>query len=310
MILRTFIFMAAAAALAACATAPKAPPSGIKLIDLTDDFAAFWEKSRALDDAARAPALKAHFEPLLPGFYAREKAGPFNYNDLIVKALREYPEKRGGIEEVSRRFQKLLAPARRSFEAALGPMGEMAPIYLLHSLGEMDGGVRTLNGKPTMFFGADVIAQNHLAHNIQPFFHHELFHAFHRRHFKGCGAVWCGLWSEGLAVHVANSLNPGATDSELLMTRPVPLRAAIEANRSQAICKLLQRLDSNDTGNLFFGGGKDLFGLPARSGYYIGYLAAAEAGKTRPLRELAALPDEQVRPLVEASLRSLADCAA
>jgi hypothetical protein len=310
MMLRTFIAIAAAAALAACATAPKAPPTGIKLIDLTGEFAAFWEKSRTLDDAARASALKAHFEPLLPGYYAREKVGPFNYNDLILKALREYPEKRGGIEEVSRRFQKLLVPAQRTFEAALGPMGEMAPMYLLHSLGEMDGGVRTLNGRPTMFFGADVIAQNHLAHNIQPFFHHELFHAFHRRHFQGCGAVWCGLWGEGLAVYVAKSLNPAATDSELLMTRPVPIPPAIEANRKAALCKLLQHLDSTESGNLFFGGGKDLHGLPPRAGYYIGYLAAAEAGKTHSLQQLATMGPAQVRPLLEASLRRLADCAA
>jgi uncharacterized protein YjaZ len=94
------------------------------------------------------------------------------------------------------------------------------------------------------------------------------------------------------------------------MTRPVPIRPAIEANRKQAICKVLQRLDSTESGNLFFGGGKDLDGLPPRAGYYIGYLAAAEAGKTRSLKQLAAMPAEQVRPLVEASLRSLADCGA
>jgi hypothetical protein len=312
--------MAAAAAsitLTACAASPRpaavsAPnQNSIRLIDLTDEFASVWEGSRAMDDEARVAALRARFEPLLPGFYSREKAGPFPYRDLILKALRSFPEKRSGIEEVSRRFEQLLDPTRRSFEAAFGPMGELPPIYLVHSLGEMDGGVRsTPDGGMQMIFGADVIAQNHLSQKIEPFFHHELFHAFHRRHFKGCGAVWCGLWSEGLAVYVAERLNPGATDSELLMTRPVPLRAAIEANRQEALCKMLQRLDSSETGTLFFGGGKDLDGLPPRAGYYLGYLIAAEAGKTQPLSRLAAMPAEEVRPLVESSLRALATCSA
>ena len=56
--------------------------------------------------------------------------------------------------------------------------------------------------------------------------HHELFHLYHSRAFEGCDAVWCGLWREGLAVHVAAELNPGASDAELVLTMPVPLRAA------------------------------------------------------------------------------------
>ena len=288
---------------------PQAGREQIRLIDLTDDFAAVWEKSRAMDEGERVAALRAHFEPLFPGFYSREKAGPFAYSDLILKALREYPEKRAGVEEVSRRFRSMLAPTQKRFEGVFGAMGEMPPVYLLHSLGEMDGGVRNRGGGLTMIFGADVIAQNHLGHDIAPFFHHELFHAYHARFFKGCGSVWCGLWSEGLAVYVASRLNPGASDSELLMTRPVPLRAAVEANRKQALCTVLQRLDSTDTGNLFFGGGADFADLPPRAGYYIGYLVAAEAGKRRTLQKLARLPAEEVRPVVEQSLRRLADCS-
>ena len=302
--------------LSGCAAVPDGEPlptadeAGIRLIDLTDEFAAVWEQSRAFDDAARVAAVRSHFEPLFPGFYSRERAGPFAYGDLILKALNEFPQKRAGIEEVSRRFRAMLGPTRESFEAEFGALGELPPIYLVHSLGEMDGGVRNRDGKQTMIFGADVIAENHLGHGIAPFFHHELFHAFHGRTFQGCGAVWCALWSEGLAVYVASRLNPGATDSQLLLTRPVPLRAAVDARRPEALCKVLQRLDSTETGNLVFGGGADFEGLPPRAGYYIGYLVAEEAGKTRSLQELAAMPAEQVRPVVEQALRKLADCPA
>jgi hypothetical protein len=48
--------------------------------------------------------------------------------------------------------------------------------------------------------------------------------------------------------------------------------------------------------------------LPPRFGYYVGYLVAAEAAKTRSLQQLAALSREQARPVTEAALRSLERC--
>ena len=309
-------------ALAACAPtaaptlvpapAPAPAPASIEYTDLTDDFAAVWERTQGMPDAARVAALRAHFQPIIPGFYDREQAGPFKYADLMARALNEYPEKRAGIEQVSRNFSAMAQPARTSFEAAFGPMGEVPPIILLHTLGEMDGGVRTMKATGrTLLFGADVIARNHLKHGIQPFFHHELFHVFHERRFEGCDAVWCGLWSEGLAVYVAQRLNPGATDAQLLLVNPVPLRAAVEANRKAALCTVLERLDSTsaDDNRALFSAGKISDALPPRAGYYIGYLVAAEIGKTHSLPQLAAMPNEQVRPLIEASLRRLADCS-
>ena len=313
---------AASLALAACtpiseparvaSPPPVVAPASIEYTDLTDDFAAVWERTRAMDDAARVAALRAHFQPLIPGFYDREQAGPFKYADLIVRALNAFPENRAGIEQVSRNFAAMAVPARTSFEAAFGPMGEMPPIILLHSLGEMDGGVRTMKATGrTLLFGADMIANIHLEHGIQPFFHHELFHVFHERTFKGCDALWCGLWSEGLAVYVAERLNPGATDAQLLLVEPVPLRAAVEVNRKAALCTVLARLTSTSSADhaALFSGGKISDDLPSRAGYYIGYLVAADIGKTHSLPQLAAMPAGQVRPLVEASLRRMADCS-
>lgn len=311
---------AAVLAIAACAPVAKSAltpgppltaPAAIEYTDLTDDFAVVWERTRAMADADKVSALRAHFQPLVPGFYDREKAGPFSYADLIARALKEYPEKRAGIEQVSRNFAAMAVPARASFEAAFGPIGTLPPVILLHTLGEMDGGVRTMKATGrTLLFGADVIAKNHLKHGIQPFFHHELFHVFHERAFKRCDAVWCGLWTEGLAVYVAERLNPGANDVQLLLVNPVPLRAAVEARRKAALCTVLERLNSTEGADhaALFSSGKISDDLPSRAGYYIGYLVAADIAKTHSLPQLAAMPAERVRPLVEASLRRLAEC--
>ena len=46
-----------------------APPDTIRLVDLTDEFDAFWERSQVVPPGARVTAFKAQFARLLPGFY-------------------------------------------------------------------------------------------------------------------------------------------------------------------------------------------------------------------------------------------------
>lgn len=305
----------AAQILTGCATAPETAGERLKLIDLTPEIALAWEQTAALPDAERVAAFKAHFVPILPGFYSHERfrlPAPGPYDERLLAGLKAYPGQRPGIEEVSRRFAAMLAPAQKSFEREFGPRRGYAPIYLVNSFGEFDGGTRTLPGGGYLMFGADVIARLHFKHDIRPFFHHELFHLYHSRTFRECEQLWCDLWGEGLAVYVAARLNPGATDAELLLTEPESLRAAVEANRKEAVCTVLARRDSTlpADSRALFSSGRLNERLPPRFGYYLGYLVATEAAKSRSLRELAALTPQQARPIVEASLRSLADCAA
>lgn len=307
------LLVAVAALLGACATtAPER--SRLELIDLTDDFAEVWDRTRDLDDAARIAAFKAHFEPIVPGFYShvRHGAPEERFNGYFLKALNEFPEKRSATAGMARRFAELLRPAERSFEREFGPLTGFRPIYLVDSLGEFDGGMRTLAGKGHLMFGADVMARLYADKDVRPFFHHELFHLHHSRTFQDCPQVWCNLWSEGLATYVAHRLNPAASDAELLLTEPEPLRAAVESHRAEAVCTIAKGLDSED-GKLnkgLFSSGRLNARLPGRFGYYVGYLVAGEAARGRSLVELADLPNAAVRPLVESSLKSLATCPA
>jgi len=299
-------------AIALLLAADPAAANRLELVDLTDEFDAFWESSQSQDGPVRVAAMQARLGPLLPGFFEPRGIDAVRYTAHVAEALAQYPAQRDGVREVSRRFAGLLAPAQASFERQFGAFPRPHRIYLVHSFGEMDGGTRSLPGGITLIFGADVIARLHLGHDIAPFFHHELFHLHHFAHFTECGAVWCSLWSEGLATYVAKRLNPGATDAELLLNVPEPIPAAVAANRQEAVCAVLSRLDSAERDDM-----RALFSfrrmnerLPPRFGYYVGYLVAAELGRTRSLRRLANLRQDQVRPLVERSLRSLATCPA
>jgi hypothetical protein len=307
-------------ALALTAAAPPAPGpgKGLKLIDLTDDFDRVWEATKEVPDDKRAAAFEQAFAKILPGFYDPKRVADFateaQYQAMVLEGLKKYPEQREGIRRVSREFAASIAPAQRSFEKAFGPMRGFPPVYLVNSFGEFDGGTRELPEGERLMFGADMIDRLYQKTPIQPFFHHELFHLLHQRTFEGCGEVWCSLWSEGLAVYVASRLNPGASDASLLLVFPKPIRPAVEAHKAEAICAVRKRLDSRDSddrGALFRGNGKTpSANLPPRFGYYVGYLVAADLGKTRSLKQLAALNVAQVKPLIAASLARMASCQA
>jgi len=305
------ILLAAALMFAAPATA-RPGSDELRLVDLTGEFATTWDRTADLPDAERVTAFKAHFAPILPGFYSSEAFGrtPARYDTRLLAQLKAYPQRRTEIADVSRRFDAMFQPALASFEARFGSMRGYPPVYIVHSLGEFDGGTRELPGGSVLLFGADMIAKLHATGDIRPFFHHELFHLYHARYFPECDAVWCSLWAEGLAVYVAKDLNPRSTDDELLLTQPEAIRPAVERNRTAAICAVVSRLDSKDaeTQSALFSSGRLNPDLPPRFGYYVGYLAAAEMGRGRSLKQLAQMPPPEVRGRLERALRGLADC--
>jgi hypothetical protein len=298
------------------AAAPPPRTTGLQLVDTTGDFDRIWTATRDIPDDRRAEAFEAAFAKVLPGFYSADRVKDFmtpeKYQAFVFKGLKAYPDRKAGIQRVSRQFSGLIGPAQASFEKAFGPMRGYPPVYLVVSFGEFDGGTRDLPEGTRLMFGADMIDRLHSNSPIQPFFHHELFHLLHRRTFAECEIVWCGLWTEGLATYVASRLNPGASDESLLLTEPKPLRDAVEAHRTEAICAVRTRLDSTDmqeAGPMFMGGSRQISpNLPPRFAYYVGYLVAQDLGRARSLKQLAALKNAQVKPLIVQSLDRMATC--
>lgn len=303
-----------AAAAWGAAAAPASPTTPFyTFIDLTDDYASFYDRTQGMETASRVAKFRQEFDKLFPGFYdpARNEDTPEAYNKFVAKSFDNFASIRERYTQVAASFEVSMAPAHVSFAKAFPDVTPIGDVYLLHSLGEMDGGRRTINGKDFLIFGADVMARVHNFTDEQPFFHHELFHVYHGQFFKGCQKIWCALWNEGLAVHVAHSLNSGANDDQLLLTRPLPIRAAVDANLKEAVCAVRARLkseDSKDYAPLFRGDKRLNDVIPARFGYYVGYLAAREAGRTRSLQQLAHLSVEEAEPVVAAAVAALTSC--
>lgn len=296
----------------ATATAADDAPA-CEFVDLTDDFVRFFDSTQTLAEAQRIAAFRKDVVPLLSPFYGTDRFPdkPIErYEARIARELSRFPSIRDGYTRTAMAFQSMLRPALNTFRRALPDLKSIPPIYLLHSLGEMDGGTRILDGKLYLIFGADVMASAHDFADEQPFLHHELFHAYHQQYFAECQQVWCNVWVEGLAVYAAKQLNPQASDSQLLLTQPEAIRPQVDLHFRESVCAVAARLDSTQAEDL-----EALFSfrrlnerVPPRAGYYIGMLVAQQAAERHSLAELAHLDAAAARRIVQQGIDALAVC--
>ncbi|RYD53957.1 MAG: hypothetical protein EOP60_09020 [Sphingomonadales bacterium] len=293
------VFIAGLALVAAMPAYAQAPAYHSSI----EDFDRFAAETAAMPPAERVTAFRATFNALVPGFYAPRGAPEDKYRERVRKALEAYPAQRERILATARDFKIAYESGNARFLRFFPGYKPSMPIYLLHSLGEMDGGTREIDGRTVAVFGADVIARIHDSSSIGPLLDHELFHFYHADAFPECKPLWCSLWTEGLATYVAGQVNPGADDRTLMLTIPRPIRPEVEPRLTEAMCYTRARLESTDEkvyGAFFYGNGVSAF--PPRFGYLIGYLLTQKIAEGRSLESLASMPGAQVKPLIEQAL--------
>jgi hypothetical protein len=310
---RTTLALVATASLMCLAPAARAAP--YELVDLATPYASFWDETRDAPSDARVAAFKSRFNGLLPGFFTAKRVGWMTdeqYDAAIARSFEKFPSIRERYVATTAGLSSVLGPAHDDFVRVFPDLYPIGPVYIVHSVGEFDGGTRPVEGRTRLVFGADVIAQLHDFADERPFFQHELFHVYHTQFFRECEPMWCALWMEGLATLVAQRLNPRATDAELLLSSPRPIRPEVERDRAAAICAVARLLDSTDAADYasLFSNGPALDALPPRVGYFVGYLVAQEAARNRSLMKLAHLGSAEARQVVKAAMARLAPCPA
>ena len=259
---------------------------------LTRDFAKFQDATRAMSEKERVALFRQRFGELFPGFYAPSSGqSDAQFDRTVAASLNGFDAVRAGYEEVERQFPVAYAAGIRHFRAQFPGFKPVLPVWFVHSLGRMDGGTRTYNGKTYMIFGADVIAKIHADGTIGPFLDHELFHVENGQWFKDCEpdtTIWCSLWQEGGAVYATSVMNPGADDHTLMLDLPKPIRASVDAQWPLGLCTLKRDLDKSDQAtyaSYFMGGGSDQ-AFPKRWGYYVGYRLMQRVGRRHSLAEI------------------------
>ena len=278
------------------------------------DFERVADSTNGLPMAERIRVFRSTFDKLYPGLYA--DADQSRLDGRIEKALTELPAIRSKYDEVEHKFPEALGSAMKEFRGKFPEFTPPMPIYLIHSLGTRDGGTDLVAGRMVMLFGADEIAQLHWDESLQPFIVHELFHIEHIQHFADCDQLWCSLWQEGLATYAASALTPNASDHQLILDVPHPIREDTDAHWPDALCWTAEHFDSTNPSEIsaaFTGGPKpytfskdDRLGpLPSRFGYYIGLRVATQAAKDRSLSELDHMDNQGARPVVARALTEL-----
>lgn len=312
LLLASIPLVAADGAVPAAPAPAQAEPAPPAFTSLTDDFDRFVTETAALPMPERVRQFRARFNALFPGFYApRNGATEAQYDARVEKALTAYPANRDKFLAAARDFNAAYASGTARFRRLFPDYAPTMPIYLVHSLNEMDGGTRQLNGKVVAVFGADVIPRYHDSDTIGPFLDHELFHFHHAKFFPDCDQLWCSIWQEGLAVYVASRMNPGADDRMLMLTTPKPIRPAVDAQFSAAMCFARDNFESTAPAiysEFFLNGGTGV-PYPTRFGYYLGYRIAQKMGETHSLQQLATMTPDRVEPLMLKAIGELARCA-
>jgi hypothetical protein len=181
------------------------------------------------------------------------------------------------------------------------------------SLFTFDGhGFEDHDHKIRMLFGVDMIAMLHPPGDLPAFFDHELFHIYHDqvtpRPAPSLSLAWWALWREGLATYVSQRMNPRKTPQDVLWF-PTDLVTRMRPQLGHAAALLLDDIDKDDeqTYAMWFAVPQSPAGLPPRAGYYLGYLFAAELGKTRSLGTLAKMAPADIHARAKLFLGRLAD---
>jgi hypothetical protein len=278
----------------------------------TAAFTAFVDETAAMPEAERVRLFRTRFNALFPGFYQPNGRTEAQYDASVAAALNAFPAIREKYTAASDAFAQAFTTGQTRFRKTFPDYKLNMPVYLVHSLSQMDGGSRTINGRNVMIFGADMIAKIHDETTIAPFLDHELFHLYHATWFPDCDALWCSLWQEGMAVYVASRMNPGASERQLLLDIPEPLPAAVNPRLGAAMCLARAKFDATGEAEYapFFFGRPSKGPFPARFGYYLGYLLAQKIGTTMSLTAMAHMPPAKVRPLLEKALAGYGACPA
>ena len=278
------------------------------------DFERLADSTQQLSMPERVRVFRSTFDKLYPGLYS--DSDPAKLRERIARALADFPKLRPGYDEIQRKFPEALAATGLKFHHAFPAFVLPMPILLIHSLETRDGGTDLVAGRKVMLFGADEMARYHNDDSLQPFMIHELFHIEHSRYFQDCDQLWCPLWQEGLATLTAATLTPGASDHQLILDVPHPIRQPTDSDWSDALCWTAENFDSVDHSSISaaftgrplprtFSPDLRLRSLPSRFGYYVGYRVAAQAAKQVSLSELDTLSHEEARPIVLHALAGL-----
>jgi hypothetical protein len=234
-------------------SADAAAVTSCRVIDATAGFWPLVESLAGATPAEQAAAFRADVIARFPELYTRDVLGTGDSRQLdeeavaaLAAARRNRTHARQTEQTLEREIPGYIAGFRKSFPDFHCDF----PIYLMISLGHMDGAGRVVGATPALVLGVEMIDRIEAPAQTPVFFAHELFHRYNYR-VAGFSddpgdrqPIWRTLWAEGLATYVSAELNPDHPLSDAMIFPPnLADRAAPQIER------LARALRDNDAPN-------------------------------------------------------------
>lgn len=296
-----------------------APELTFRVVDAMPTFWKFWD---ATLDEPMDKRVEAFFTTVVAAYpdlfhHGLIASGPLT--DLggtpkvqarVAAYLRNVSSYIPAMREISNTLRDNLSRYVQEFSTTFSDYAPTTPVYVSVSLFGFSGGLLIQRENTGLYFGVDELARIHgSARNLKVIIQHELFHQYHYQIAPNIvidRAAWAFMWEEGLATYVSRRLNPGATIDQVLVM-PKRLSELAQPHISSLARRLLEHADSinpNDYLDLFSVEQKPS-GIPARSGYFVGYRVAEVLARTRSLVELVHLQGPELRQAVLSVLAEL-----
>jgi hypothetical protein len=291
-----------------------APTATFTIHDFMPDFWKFWQTAESQPVERQAELWQSlyvsKYQPVFD-----DLAGPCKdqYDPAWAKAhyFPNLPKIVPAMRDATNNLPDKLAAAQANFLGMFPDMQWAGDIYVMASGYCFTGRAQSIQGRGAILLGMDAAVALGLK-DLTPTMAHELFHRYHRPHFDFEGSsnypLWTLLWAEGMAQYVAEELNPGASDADLVRV-PIGMVQKVDSRRQELAADFLKRFDStaeadarvyfNDTNS------KDPF-VPARAGYQLGVLIVRELAKQHSIQTMAHWSQSEVRPKIQQALAALA----
>jgi hypothetical protein len=296
-----------------------------RIINITDDFLAFWEKSKGKSLKRQRRTFVKQVEAKYPEYFEKavyRGADDITRREMLDEFLLRVPWEASAIKEFNETAVELVSQTLMDFQSRYPEYRQKADIYIGPSLYGFDGSVRPVNGEDgipdTLCLGSEVLA-SYTAEQVQIVIAHEFFHLYHfdflfrdtatgledakRAQFR---TAHMPLMIEGMAVAGVETLYPYRRASAYLHFSEDELVAQEEFLwlSSRRYLRLIGEQALPEKYQEWFTSFPPE-GVPSRGGYLLGYEVAKRVLATYTIEQMIRLSPAQLREHAEEQLLAL-----
>ena len=291
-----------------------ASTASFRIHDLMPDFWKFWAAAQGQPVSRQAELWQTiYVNPHRALFDDLAAACREEYDPAWARAhyFPDLPKIVPGMHAADSDLPPKLSAARQHFLRMFPDMRWSGDVYLMASAYCFNGRAQTIAGHEAILLGIDTRVALGQKDPI-PDMTHELFHRYHYQFFdfkpSSGYPLWTTLWAEGMALYVAERLNPKASDADLSLF-PIGMPRRVDGRRQELAAdflKVFSATDEADARKWFNDDDSKDPVIPARAGYELGALVAREIAQRYSIQTMAHWSRSQAQPRIRAALLSIA----